>query len=299
MPLSRASRFGLALANPGALTSYDLRQDELAQQREQFDFTRMEKRNEQIVKAALDILKRAPKGSPARALAVASLNNAGFGNNAIIQAIQETGPAATGKPFTLSPSETRFSAEGEEIASLPAAPPTVPTSVVERLIKDVAKSPEEAEAMKRAYVQKQVERAPTKRDTKVVGGQLIDIPPEGGVEVLHTAPEPTPQDPSSTIERMIDRVAKTPAEAEQMRRAYIQTQSLPDPMRIILGRMLLGEGAGVGLPELSELTQDEQATAQNARSAMERGAPSEKIFEELKTKLGWNRQKFNKYVLGR
>lgn len=137
--------------------------------------------------------------------------------------------------------------------------------------------------------------------------------------MLHTTPRQAPQPPSSSIERMISEVARTPAEAEQMKRAYIQTQSLPDPMRILMGQLLLGQGSsGVGggaepppgaLPgplapldesvPLTELSPDEQATAQNARSAMEKGAPSEKIFERLKSELGWSRQKFNKYVLGR
>ena len=223
MPLNPLQRFGLGLSDPAALSRYQTQQESLALQREemgiqqeQFAARQSQQQNQMAARAAMQILQVAPQGSKARALAILALRNAGMSDENLLQALELTSPEAA------------------------------------------------------------------KRETKVVGRSLVEIPGAGPVQELYRAPvaPERPQRPSE-IERMIKRVAKSPEEEEALIRQYIAARATPDPMRQLMANVLGGGGGRV-----QELTPKQTDAVRRAREAIEKGVSVDKAKRLLKGKYG-------------
>lgn len=120
--LDRFGRAALALANPAALANLTAQESRQQFQTEQAD-------QEVLRSTAMQILQRAPAGSPARALAITTLRGTGLDDNGLFDAIQQVQPKPSA--FTLGTGQVRFEQPGPgqppvEVARGPEAQPRVP-----------------------------------------------------------------------------------------------------------------------------------------------------------------------------
>jgi len=99
------SNIAIGMKDPGAFRRME-REDQ------RFAAAQLSQQQQRIQEASMQVLRQAPQGSQARAMAILALKNSGLDDDSLLQALSQTGPgAAAPKRRTVSPGSVVFREE--------------------------------------------------------------------------------------------------------------------------------------------------------------------------------------------